>query len=139
MGDFSEIDIISIRYATLHSWGLALVRYIRLKLNILSIPNINYCKMVVCYWLVLSTYYVDFLKYFTFFNKLFNKSLWIIYTSKKESIFSISLRCRHKGSIILDFQAIFRVHFHNTGHTPPINTMLSLKTLKCFVIFKRQK
>lgn len=37
----------------------------------------------LCYWLVLSTYYVDFLKYFTFFNKLFNKSLSFIYTSKK--------------------------------------------------------
>jgi len=39
----------------------------------------------------------------------------------------------------LDFQARFRVDFHNTGHTPPINTLLSLKTLKCFVIFKRRK
>ena len=80
---FSEIDIISIRYATLHSWGHALVRYIRLKLNIFQFPISITAKRLLCYWLVLSTYNVDFLKYFTFFNKLFNKSLLFIYTSKK--------------------------------------------------------
>ena len=67
------------RYATLHSWGHALVRYIRLILNICQ----YYCKMDFCYWLVSSTYYVDFLKYFTSFNKSFIKSLSFIYTSKK--------------------------------------------------------
>ena len=76
-------NVESMRYATLHSWGLALVQYTRFKIEDISISSINYCKIMLCYWLVLSTYNVDFLKYFTFFNKLFNKSLLFIYTSKK--------------------------------------------------------
>ena len=69
-------DVESMRYATLHSWGLALVQYTRSKIEDISIPNINYCKIMLCYWLVLSTYYVDFLKYFTSFNKSFDNSLF---------------------------------------------------------------
>ena len=122
-----------MRYATLHSWGLALVQYTRSKIEDISIPNINYCKIMLCYWLVLSTYYVDFLKYFTSFNKSFDNS-FLSNIPLKESIFSISLRSRHREASFWIFK-----HFLNTGLTSPIiNTLFCLKTLKCFVIFKRQ-
>jgi len=59
-----------------------------LEIEDFSISNFNYCKMVLCYWLVLSTYNVDFLKYFTFFNKLFNNCPYYSYIPLLKNQFS---------------------------------------------------